>query len=232
MRATGWLALLVALAGVTAPATAHNDQLRASLSITDRATDGGSATDFAWSLGGAWSDDWGRKGVSLTLQSDYSRGDSGADYDRLKTWWRYELKDVPPEAWQPLVVLSTEGPHDCGQLYTLGAFGLRHSIPGGFVEFSAGLSKDVRSAESWTGDLGALVSFQRQWGKLAWSFRPQGNVGALGEARVRTDRFIYTVDTTLDYRFTENLGATYRLQWGNSLGEAERLQFLGITYQK
>jgi hypothetical protein len=220
------------LLGSALRAGAETDQFRASLSLTNRSGDAGNATDYAWSLGAAWSDQWGHHGASLTLQSDYSRADSGATYDRLKTWWRYNLQQVSPNRWTPLVVLSTEGPHGCDQLQTLAALGARHNISGGFVELSAGLSKDVRTAASWAGDVGGLVSFARRWGKVAWTMQPQGNLGALGEARLRADRFVYTVDTTLDYRFSERLGATYRLQWGNSLLDARRIQFVGLTYQR
>lgn len=210
---------------------AKTDNLRATLSLTERSSDRGDSTDYAWAFGGSWSDLWGPHLASLTVQSDYSHSSNGSEYDRLKTWWRYTLKTPRPGRWTPLLVISTEGPHDCQQLQTLGAFAMRRAFTGGFLELSAGASKDVRTAEAWTGDLGALISFNRRWGKFGWSVRPQGNLGALGEARLRSDRFLYTLDTTLDYSLSSNFGVTYRLQAGNTLVDAHHIEFLGLTYK-
>lgn len=229
-----WPLILLLLATMLLPLNvtwAHTDNLRATLSLTEKASDSGDSTDYAWSFSGAWSDTWGSSVASLTTQSDFSRASDGSEYDRLKTWWRYTLKAPSPGHWTPLVMVSTEGPHSCEQLYTLGAFALRRDFTGGFLELSAGASKDVRTADQWTGDIGALVNFSRRWGKLGWSLRPQGNMGALGEARLRGDRFLYTIDTTLDYRLSSNFCLTYRLQQGNTLVDAHHIEFVGLTYQ-
>ena len=225
MVLAGLVTVLVASVGHCA----QTDDLKATVSLISKASDQGACSDYAWSLDGAWSDRWGAHDVTLTVDSDYSRGDDSPKYDRLKTWWRYSLKDQPATKWTPLVLVSTEGDHRADQLQTVAALGLRKSNPHGFVELSLGASKDVRTADPWTGDLGLTVGYERRFGNLGWSLKPQGAFGALGEARLRPDRFLYTMDTSLDYRLTNKMALSYRLQWGNTLADAQRMQFLGLT---
>jgi len=136
--------LALVLVGLALSATVaecvETDNLRATLSLTNKAGASGSATDYAWSLNGLWSDRWGHHDVSLTVDSDYSRGDDGQKYDRLKTWLRYTLKNQPGTEWTPLLLVSTEGDHRAEQLQTLAALGLHKGFAHGFLELSAGAS--------------------------------------------------------------------------------------------
>ena len=211
---------------------AETEKLKLSLSLTSRSGDGASSTDWAWAGNGKWQ--WGSAPhlFSLETNSKYTKSDDGARYDRLKTWWRYSWKDVPATSWHPLFLVSTEGDHGLDEVHTLGAFGFARDYGHGAIELTAGASKDLKAHEAWVGDIGVLVSYEKRWGKLKWDLTPQGEMGVVGDVRLRGDRFRYNVDTGLDYDIGGNLRASYRLTFGNTTEDSQRTQFLGITYER
>ncbi len=211
---------------------AETEKLKLSLSLTSKSGGGDSSTDLAWAGNGKWL--WGSTPhlFSLETNSKYTKSDDGAKYDRLKTWWRYRWKDVPATSWHPLCLISTEGDHGLDSVHTLGAFGFAKDYGYGTIEVTAGASKDIKLHEAWVGDVGVLVSYERRWGKLQWDLQPQGEMGVLGDVRLRGDRLRYNIDTGLDYDIGGNLRASYRLTFGNTTEESRRTQFLGITYER
>ncbi len=210
----------------------ETEKLKVTLSLTSKSGDSGSSTDAAWAMDGTWDFTPTPRQFSLQVNSRYTKSDDGAKFDRLKTWWRYLWKDIPETEWRPLFLISTEGDHGIDQLHTLAAFGYRKNYNRGFIELTAGASKDLQTSEAWVGDIGALVSYEKQWGKLSWGLNPQGELGVLGDVRYRDDRFRYNVDTDLGYKIGDRLRATYQLTFGNTTADSRRTQFIGITYER
>lgn len=206
--------------------------LKIALSLASDDSGDDSESSYSWAMDGTWALQRASQEYSLKIDSDFSRSDDASEFNRLKTWWRYMWKDVPATRWRPLVLISTEGDHGLHQVHTLGAFGYQRKYSWGILEFTAGASKDVKTAESWVGDVGALIDYQQRWGKLTMGVNPSGELGVLGEVRRRADDFRYSVDTNLDYEIGSHLQASYRLHFGNTTKDSRRSQFLGITYRK
>lgn len=219
--------------GIDSGASAvETDKLKLSLSITSKAGDGGSSDSYSWAGDGTWSLKEDYRKLSLQTQSRYSKLDDDREYDQLKLWWRYTWLNVPDSKWHPVVVLSSDGDHDFGKVFTLGAFGYRKDYGPGDIELTFGASKDIRTAEAWTGDVGVLFDYAHKTGKLSMGVNPHADYGLLGEVRFRDNRFRYMVDTDLGYDIGDRLKASYRLSWGNTTDDASRIQFFGITYEK
>ncbi len=219
--------------GVVSGAEAvDTDRLKLSLSITNESGKSGSSSNYSWAGDGMWSlrDDYRR--LSLQTQSRYSRSDDDRKYDQLKTWWRYTWHNVPATKWHPVVLVSTDGDHGFDRLLTLGAFGYRKNYGPGDIEFTLGASKDIRTADTWTGDVGFFFDYAAKTGKLSVGVHPHGDYGVLGEMRFRDNRFRYTIDSDLNYDIGDRLRASYRLSWSNTTKDSNRLHFLGITYEQ
>jgi len=94
------------------------------------------------------------------------------------------------------------------------------------------VSKDIQTSESWVGDIGFEVGFEKQIGSK-WKVRtgPKGEYGALGSVRLRDDRFRYSWDVNVDYQASERLGVGYRLWYGNTVPNSDRTQWIGLTYR-
>ncbi len=207
------------------------DKFEIGFSIAESKGDSGSSRDYSWNFDGLWTRHHPTRLFSITVDSDYSKAENGgSEVDRLKTWLRRIYQNRPAEQWNPVVTISTEGDHDCDTVLTLVAGGMRKEFPRGFLELTAGASKDVRSAESWAGDIGALFQYQRQWGRLGLTVNPETSYGMLGEFRLRRKRLRYTFDTSLDYSLGKKLSLTYRLHRNNFKGTSQRHQYLGLTY--
>lgn len=232
--ATALCVLAAMLAGSLAAADGWNtERLDAALNLTEDFRGGESEHDWAFALDSILAKDRGQTRWEFVLDSDYHRSLTGqTELNRLKTWSRYMLQKRPREQWNPLIAISTEGDHSFESVHTLIALGARKHWSQGFIELTAGASKDVKTAADWVGDVGALVQHQRRWGRFTWTLTPQGNLGVLGEVRLRPDRLLYTLDSGLVYDVGRHLGIAYRLQLSNTLGEDQRHQFLGLSYSK
>ncbi len=207
------------------------EKLGVVANVTEEHVGGESEYDFTAALDGVWADEWERARLELTIDSDYDHSLTEQDeYDRLKTWVRYLFRERPKYAWNPLIAVSTEGDHDFDQIQTLVALGLRKHFGDGFIEVTAGGSKDLTTGDDWVGDVGALVQFERDWGRFTWTVSPEVSYGLLGELRFRQNRMLYSFSSGLSYRLTGDLGLAYRLQLNNTLGDDRRHQFLGISY--
>lgn len=175
---------------------------------------------------------WGRT-LQFSLDSDYSRSDS-AKLDRLRTGTRLLDKEYGKvlRKWSPVYLIQTEGDHSLDSVHTLVAAGFRQKRRYGFFEATAGASKDIQTGESWVGDIGFEVGFEKQIGSK-WKVRtgPKGEYGALGSVRLRDDRFRYSWDVNVDYRASERLGYGYRLWYGNTVPNSDRTQWIGLTYK-
>ena len=228
--------LSLALSLVVAPSACaewETERLDIAASLREDHRNGESETDWAMSVDGVLARDAGGNRWEFTVDSDYDRSISGdTEFNRLKTWTRYLLQNRPRERWNPLIAVSTEGDHAFHSVQTLVALGVRKHWKQGFIELTGGASKDVKTAEEWVGDVGALVQYQKQWGRFTWTMTPQGNLGVLGEVRLRPDRLLYTLDTGLVYDIGTHLGVSYKLQLSNSQGDDQRHQFLGVSYHK
>ena len=226
---------VIMVAGVSAAwGEWETERLDIAANITEDYRDGESEHDWALALDSVIARERGTHRWEFTADSDYNRSISGeAELNRLKTWTRYLLQKRPKERWNPLIAASTEGDHAFHRLHTLVALGVRKHWKDGFIEVSGGTSKDLKSSEDeWVGDLGALVQYERRWGRLTWTLSPQGNLGVLGEVRYRPDRLLYTLDTGLVYDIGRHMGISYKIQLNNSAGDDQRHQFLGVSYSK
>ena len=207
------------------------DKFQIGFSIDERASEGQRSRDYSWNFDGVWAGHSQKKLLSITVDSDYSKVRGGtAKLDRLKTWLRHIYRDRPPEKWNPVISLSAEGDHGLDTLLTLVAGGMRKEFGRGFVELTGGASKDVRTGESWAGDVGVLFEYHRKWGRMGLTVTPVTSYGMLGEFRLRRDRLRYTYDVGLDYELGQKLGVTYRIHRNNTTGPSQRHQYLGLTY--
>ena len=107
---------------------------------------------------------------------------------------------------------------------------MRRESSHGFIELTGGVSKDVRSAESWAGDVGVLLQDQRHWGRLGLTVNPEASYAVLGEFRV-SKKTRYALDVNLDYGLSGKLGLTYRIHHNNFTGSSQRRQYLGLAYK-
>ena len=230
------IVFVIAVGWSTAPAAAEGwsvDKLAMAATITEESVGGDSSADIALAVDATLSRPLGRGRFEFTLDSDYDKSFGDDDeFDRLKTWFRYLLSADDDREWVPLVVISTEGDHSLNSLQTLAAFGWRRNLGGGFLEITGGASKDVKTAQEWTGDVGVLFSFEKNWRRLTWNVRPEASYGVLGETRLRGDRLLYTLSTGLNYEVGEHLGIAWRIQFNNMQGDSRRYQLLGISYSR
>jgi len=207
------------------------DKFEIGLSIAENQGDAGTSRNYSWNFDGIWTRHHPGRLFSITVDSDYSKADDGGSkVDRLKTWLRRIYQHRPATQWNPLITISTEGDHGCDTVLTLVAGGIRKEFARGFIEFTGGASKDVRSPECWAADIGTLLSYRRQWGRMGLTVNPETSYGMLGEFRVRRKRLRYTFDVSLDYSLGGKLAATYRLHRNNFTGTSQRHQYLGLTY--
>ncbi len=232
------LAVTLALIGII-PAAVYGsdwstDKFAVALTLTEEHVGGQSSSDIAVALDAIVSRPMGSGQFEFTVDSDYDRAFESAeeDFDRLKTWMRYLLDTNPDKKWVPLIVVSTEGDHGLDVVQTVAAFGWRNYMRHGFLELTAGASKDVQAAEPWVGDVGLLFDMERRWNRFTWDIRPSASMGVLGETHLRGEELLYSLSTGLNYKVGDNLGVAYRVQFNNTQGEDQRHQFLGISYSK
>ena len=208
------------------------DQFEICASIAQNEGQGASSRNYSWAYDGLWTRHGEDRIFSITVDSDYSKlSGGGTKLDRLKTCLRRIYQSKPATEWNPVITLSTEGDHGADTVLTLLAGGMRREFARGFIELTAGGSKDVRSAESWVADVGALFQYKRTWNRLELNVNPEATYDMLGEVRVRKKRMRYTFDVSLDYGLTGKLALTYRIHRNNFTGFSQRRQYLGLMYQ-
>lgn len=234
LRLAATLVLICVIPAVVHGSDWSTDKLAVALTLTEEHVGGNSSSDIALALDAIVSRPLGSGQLEFTVDSDFDRAFEGGDedFDRLKTWARYLLDSNPEKKWVPLIVISTEGDHGLDVVHTLAAFGWRNHLRHGFVELTAGVSKDVQAAEPWVGDVGVLLSMEQRWNRLTWDVRPSASMGVLGETRLRDNELLYSLSTGLNYKVGGNLGVAYRIQFNNSQGDDQRHQFLGVSYVK
>ncbi len=226
------LTLTIILTPLAAHADLRTQKLSALFSATETKSDDGGAWTIAWNLDGEWLRPGKRKALTITADSDYSRSETKT-LDRLRLGFRWLDGDYGEvlRKWHPVYLVQTEGDHGGDSIHTLVAAGYRQKRRHGFIELTAGFSKDVRSStQEWVGDIGTQFGYERELGK--WKIRtgPKGEMGAIGDVRLRGDRLRWSWDAAVDYRATEALGVGYRLWYGNTVPNATRTQWIGITY--
>ncbi|MGD8239737.1 MAG: hypothetical protein PVH68_14350 [Armatimonadota bacterium] len=207
-------------------------KLNALLSASETKSDDSSAWTVAWNLDGQWIKPGKHRSLTITTDSDFSKSGS-RKLDRLRLAFRSLDADYGkvPRKWYSVYLGQTEGGHDFDSIHTLLAAGYRQKRKYGFIELTAGFSKDIRkSGEDWVGDVGGQFGYERELGR--WKFRtgPKGEFGTVGDVRVRGDRLRWSWDLAVDYRATKKLGVGYRLWQGNTVPNATRTQWIGITY--
>ncbi len=225
------IAALLAPCGVRADL--KTQKLSALLSASETKTDDGSAWTVAWNLDGEWLRPSKKRSLSITADSDFSRSESKT-LDRLRLGFRSLDGDYGKvlRKWYSVYLLQTEGDHGGDSIHTLLAAGYRQKRRYGFIELTAGFSKDVRnSAEEWVGDIGTQFGYERQLGRWKLSTGPKGELGTVGDVRLRGDRLRWSWDLAVDYQATKALGFGYRLWHGNTVPSARRTQWIGITYK-
>ena len=88
----------------------------------------------------------------------------------------------------------------------------------------------MQTSDPWVGDIGAQFGFEKQIGdKWKVSTGPKGEFGAIGEIRRTRDRVRYSWDVAVDYQAMKKLGVGYRLWYGNTVPDARRTQWFGVT---
>ncbi|MFW5866915.1 MAG: hypothetical protein ACOCX2_03800 [Armatimonadota bacterium] len=226
------LMLAVALAISASVASAfETEKLRFVTNLSEDRIGDESEYDFAAAVDGVWASDSQDARWEITLNSDYDRSiTEDEDYDRVRTWFRYLLKERPVNKWNPLIAVSTDGDHGLEQVQTLVALGWRRHFDGGYLELTGGGSKDIRTAENWEADIGALVQIEKDFGRFTWSVNPEVNYGMLGEVRLRDDRMQYSFSSGLAYELTDGVGIAYELELDNSQTDDRRHQMLGFSY--
>jgi len=226
-------ALLLLVVCVSSSAWAvETKQAKAVFSAIETKGDGGSDWTLSWNFDGEWLVPGKARSLAITVDSDYSKSDT-AKLDHLRTGFRTLGSDYGNvmRRWYPVFLIQTEGDHGLDSIHTLVAAGYRQQRRYGFLELTGGMSKDIRLAEGWVGDIGAQIGYERQLGsKWKFSTGPKGEFGALGEVRLRRDRFRYSWDVALDYQATEKLGLGYRLWYGNTVPNSRRTQWIGLSY--
>lgn len=229
--AHGLLLAVLMVLGANAACALQTEKLKFIANLTEDRVGGESEYDFAASLDAVWGTEHEDSRWEITLNSDFDRSISSEDeYDRLNTWFRYLFKEREVEKWNPLIAISTDGDHDLNQVKTLVALGWRKHFDSGFVELTGGASKDIRTGETWMGDVGALVKLEQEFGRFTWTVNPEVNYGVLGEVRFRDNRTLYSFSSGLSYEIADGVGLAYRLQLNNTQQEDRRHQFLGFSY--
>jgi len=226
-------AVVAALATVPACADLTTQKLSALLSASETKSDDGSAWTVAWNLDGEWLRPGKHRALTITADSDYSRSAS-KKLDRLRLGFRSLDGDYGKvlRKWYSVFLVQTEGDHGGDSIHTLLAAGYRQKRRYGFIELTAGFSKDIRnSAEDWVGDIGTQFGYERELGRWKLSTGPKGEMGVVGDVRLRGDRLRWSWDTAVDYQATKKLGFGYRLWHGNTVPNARRTQWIGITYK-
>lgn len=228
---TVFMVALVLVVGASVACALETEKLKFVANLTEDRVGDESEYDFAAALDGQWGSAEDDSRWEITVNSDYDRSISGEDeYDRLKTWFRYMLKEQVNNKWNPLIAVSTDGDHDLDQVKTLVALGWRKHFDGGYLELTGGASKDIQTADSWMGDVGALVQIEKDFGRFTWTVNPEVNYGVLGEVRFRDNRTLYSFSSGLNYELSDGMGLAYRLQLNNTQQEDRRHQFLGFSY--
>jgi len=59
---------------------------------------------------------------------------------------------------------------------------------------------------------------------------PKADYAALGDLRLRGDRLRYSLDANVNYTANDRLGVGYRVWVGNTVPNARRTQWLGLSY--
>ena len=212
---------------LTLPAHAQLKRLDISLGLRETQSKNVSSVTYNWALDGLYEQPLGNFTSSLTVDSDYTGGDTSLDV--LRTWWR--LMPAKQSDWTPVLIFSSEGDHSLDRLSVLTALGVRHKITGGFVEFSAGVSKDAQTNEDWKADFGILLDYRRKWGKFGVGIKPQGIISTTDELRVRGGEWRYSIDFNTTYALDSHIGIGYRMLRSNLSGVNNVDQFIGLTYR-
>ncbi len=228
------LCLLVAVG--TAPAALADFEMKkfnALISANETKSKDNSSWSLNWNMDSELVLSSKRTLLTITIDSDYSKSET-TELDRLRTGFRVLSSQYGKAEgkWYPVLLIQTEGDHGGNSIHTLLSGGYRQKLKYGFIELTAGASKDVRTGDTWTGDVGVQFAYERKIGKK-WKFKtgPTGEYGTLGQARLRGDRFRYSWDVGLDYQATNRIGIGYRLWYGNTVPNARRTQWFGITYK-
>ncbi len=202
------------------------------LNTMETATESESAWTRTWALDGGWRRRGERVTLDIIVDSDYSRSDA-SKLDRLRTAYRFQSTHHGEETgrWYPMMLVQTEGNHSFSSIYTLAAYGMRRENSLGFLEATAGASKDLRTAEKWVGNVGFTLGYERKLGDR-WKLHagPKAEYGAFGDLRLAGDRLRYSLDGALDYQMTKKCGIGYRIWLGNTVPNSRRTQFFGLTY--
>lgn len=210
----------------------HLDTQRLRVLISANEQQGADRGDwtYAWALDGQWGQQGRRAGMELTIDSDYSRSET-ATTDHLLTGWRWiGVRDARADGWKPVFLAQTEGDHRFDTAMLLLAVGMRRKHRDGFIELTAGASRDIGRADEWIGDIGLAFGYERALSRK-WTVRtgPQAQYGTMGQLRVRDDRLRYSWDLNLNYRINDACSLGYRLWAGNTVPTARRTQWIGLN---
>lgn len=192
----------------------------------------GSAWTYAESLDGQWAWQGKHTGLEFTVDSDYSRSDTAITDHLLNSLRWIGARDPNAQGWKPVFLAQTEGDHSFDSAMLLLALGMRRQYRYGFIEFTGGSSRNIGFEDSWVGDVGLAFSYERTFAKR-WKLHtgPKAQYGTMGELRLRDDRLRYSWDLNLDYQIAKACSLGYRLWTGNTAGDTERTQWIGLNFK-
>jgi len=198
---------------------AETTKLRIMLSALESTQKEVTTFNYSWALTGQWKFD----NVLFDLNSDYSKNGDSVSLDRLQTTTRIlgSKKDLCP-----LILIQTKGEHNLNSVDTLISVGYRKQFKSGFLEITTGIFKDLRTDDAWVGDTGINFGITKTFGRLHIQAGPKATWDALGTARIRDNRFRYTLDFNANYTLTKKLGIGYKYYYDNK----SQTQWIGITY--
>ena len=231
MALAAWALALCLMSAPAAGAEFETKKLRLLISANERQGDTSEWT-YAWAFDGQWERASEQHALVITLDSDYSRSDT-VTTDRLLTSLRLIGKqDIGAGRWRPVLLTQTEGDHEFDSALLLLALGVRRNFRYGFIEFTAGSSRDIGREDEWAGDVGLAFAYEQTLYKR-WRIKtgPKAQYGTLGELRLRDDRLRYSWDINLDYLFHEKCSLGYRLWTGNTVPGSQRTQWLGLNFK-
>jgi len=227
-----WAIFALGIASSPTMAGVETNKLEVLISANETRGEGGSNWTYAWSFDGQWAAQGKHSMLQLTVDSDYSRSET-ATTDHLQNSLRWiGASDAADKGWKPVLLTQTEGDHSFDDALLLLAAGMRRNYRYGFLEFTAGASREIGVADDWAGDVGLAFAYARQFGdRLKVSSGPTAQYGMLGELRRRNDRLRYSWNMNIDYLIYEKCSLGYRLWMGNTTANTERTQWVGLNFK-
>jgi hypothetical protein len=226
--------LLLALAVVALVAQADGLETRKFSVLTSASSttsDSGTVWNYGWNATGQWQTMTKKDTLQLDVNSNYRR-DTKVRADNVRIGLRLMPRaKVKVGKWQPVYLAQSEGDHRFNKALFLFAYGARATYKQGYLELTAGASKDLSNAGPFKFDIGLQASLSRQVSpKLKVGTGPKVNFASEGEFRLRDKEKRYSWDFNADYKLSDTMTLSYRLTGGNTDPRNKGSQMIGLRY--